>query len=336
MEYNGWSLFDKVLLICRKPIKDDIYQAYLCDPKNKKQIENARFWGKSTDYGEYDWNTRTYPNKKEYPAVEFEFENKDFEFELYDSAGGSSQGGKLSFWNCLVKKDNKTFKIGINADLLLNLLVSSDFKNGKCEKLVSFARRNGGVGVLHDGMQEYQLALQDMESKQKVKRKTSKHVIGHNYVTLTEDNIYLGDFYQWYEPIYEDSKYRYGWSSYARKQFVGYKKLDKPIVHKLFSTTKEEYTSTKEYCKHYVSGRLYSTSFRDKLPSRMEGDVRLKLDATNEDWENVFKAKRDNELQDKYFYDFNLLIALSTNPEQPFDFSDELVKHFSKHNIRVE
>lgn len=337
MEYNGWSLFDTVLLICRKPTEDNIYQAYLCDPKNKKQIENARFWGKRTEYGDYDKETRSYPNKKEYPAIEFEFENKDFEFELYDSADGSSQGGKLSFWNCLVKKNGNTFKVGINADLLLNLLLSSNFKHGKCENLVSFARRNGGVGVLHEGMKEYQLALQDMESKQKVKKKTSKHVIGRNYVTLTEDHIYLGDFYQWYEPIYEERQDRY-YSWYKRNQFTGYKRLEKPIVQKLFCQTKEEYTSVKEYCDYCSNARhyLYGHSFRDKLPSRMEGDIQLKLDATNEDWENVFKLKRTNELKNTYLPDFNLLIALSTNSEKPFDFPDELIEHLKKHDIKVE
>lgn len=337
MEYNGWNLLSKALLICRQPVDDNIYQAYLCDPENKKQIKTARDWGDYTFYGKYDAQTRTYPNKKEYPAIEFEFDNSGFEFELYDSAEGSSQGGKLSFWNCLVKKDNKVFKIGINADLLLNLLVSSNFKDGKCKELVSFARRNGGVGVLHDGMKEYKLAVQDMESRQKVKKKTSKHVIGHNYVTLTEDDIYLGDFYQWYEPIYEVRKDRY-YSSWTRNQFVGYKKLEKPIVRKLFCRTRKEYVTIKEYCKYFNENgqQLYDHDFRDKLPSRTEGDIKLELDATNEDWENVFKAQRNRELQKTYFYDLSLVITLSTDSEKPFDFPDELVAHLNKYNIRVE
>lgn len=329
MDYNGWALFDKVLLVCREHYKCDIYQAYLCDPNNKKQIENARRWGSWTEYGEYDKETKTYPNKKEHPAVEFEFENNGFEFQLYDSAGGSSQGGKLSFWNCLVTKDNKTFMIGINADLLINLLLASTFVNGKCAETVSFARCKGGVGVLHKGMKEYQMALNDMAKKQQVKKKTSKHVIGCNYVTLTEDHIYLGDFYQWYEPIYEEGRYR------NLMRFVGYKKLQKPIVQKLFDRT-EQFTSTKEYCSWYSQHDLYSWDFKEKLPARMKGDIELKLDAANEDWEEVFANHRKEQLENGTYYNFNLVNTLSTNPNEPFNFEQDFIEYLAKHNIRVE
>lgn len=333
MDYNGWALFDKVLLVCREHYKGDIYQAYLCDPNNKKQIENARRWGSWTEYGNYDKETRTYPNKKEHPAVEFEFENSGFEFQLYDSANGSSQGGKLSFWNCLVTKDNKTFMIGISADLLINLLLASTFANGKCTETVLFARCKGEVGVLHKGMKEYQMALNDMDKKQQVKKKTSKHVIGCNYVTLIEDDVYLGDFYQWYEPIYEK---RRGYSWPNEEQFVGYKKLKKPIVQKLFEHT-EQFTSTKEYCSWYDRHGLYSWHFREKLPARMKGDIELKLDATNEDWEKVLAGHRKKKIEEGYFnHNFDLVITLSTNPNEPFDFGKDLIEYLDKHNIRVE
>ena len=335
MDYNGWALFDKVLLVCREHYKGDIYQAYLCDPNNKKQIENARRWGSWTEYGEYDKETKTYPNRKEHPAVEFEFENNGFDFQLYDSAGGSSQGGKLSFWNCLVTKDNKTFMIGINADLLINLLLTSTFVNGKCAETVSFARCKGGVGVLHKGMKEYQMALNDMDKKQQVKKKTSKHVIGCNYVTLTEDDIYLGDFYQWYEPIYEESKSRYSYWSLTK--FAGYRKLKKPIVQKLFEHT-EKFTSTKEYCSWYNQHSLYNWRFKEKLPARMKGDIELKLDATNEDWEEIFADCRKKKMEKRDYdgYKFDLVITLSTNPNEPFNFDKDFVEYLAKHNIRVE
>lgn len=328
MVYNGWNLLDKVLLVCRQADKDNIYQAYLCDPSNKKQVENARSWYSYWDYGEYDKTTHSYPNKKRVNGVEFELDNQGFEFQLYDSAGGSSQGGKLSFWNCLVSKDDKTFKIGINSELLLYLLRSSTFINGKCQEKVCFARCHGGVGVLHSGMKEYQLALQDMEKKQQVKKKTSKHIIGRNYITLTENNIYLGDFYQWYEPVYEGRELWRG-----NRAFSGYRKLQKPITVKLFPDTKE-YTSTKEYCEWLKSRGLYSWNFREKLPARMEGDMSLTLNATNEDWEEVFKQYRLDTLNHRYC-EFYLENTLSTNPNQAFDFEEKLVKHFEKIGIKV-
>lgn len=337
MEYNGWSLFNKIILICRPPDKNGIYQAYLCDPKNKKQIENARGWGRTTIYGEYDKETHSYPNKKTFDAEEFEFDNEDFELYLYDSAHGSSQGGKLSFWNCLVKKDDKTFRIGINSDLLLNLLLASNFTKGKCEDKVLFARCRGEVGVLHEGMEEYKRALNDMESKQKIKKKTSKHIVGHNYVTLTEDDIYLGDFYQWYEPIYEKTSNR-SWPYGTKDILVALKKLEKPIVYKLFDRT-HEFSSMKEYCDYFKKEKnLYSWRFKEKLPSRTEGDVVIKLDATNEDWEDVLKETRNKEIKNaKVYYKPDLfLFTLSTSPKVAFNFTDDEKKFFAQQNIRVE
>ena len=45
------------------------YQGYVVDPKDKKQIATARDWATVYNQGE---------------PVEFDFENEDFEFELFD------------------------------------------------------------------------------------------------------------------------------------------------------------------------------------------------------------------------------------------------------------
>ena len=173
-----------------------------------------------------------------------------------------------------------------------------------------------------------------METKQKIKKKTSKHVVGRNYVTLTEDDVYLGDFYQWYEPIYENAQQR-NWMYGNREVFAGYKKLEKPIVQKLFYPTKE-YTSTKEYCKLLKNKGLYGWHFRDKLPARTEGDIELELNALNEDWEDVLSTTRNKASTQTYFYGFDQALTLSTNPKEAFNFPDELIKNLAKHNIRVE
>ena len=137
MDYQGYKLIDTIMLVCRDKAtheesinlhaSKDVYQAYLVDPSNKKQLESARSWAKWTEYGPRyrndagDW-TRDYEIKHE--PVEFEFNNNCFTLELLDCAGGSSQGGKLSFWNCLVTRDDRVFKIGIDSDMLLDLLKS--------------------------------------------------------------------------------------------------------------------------------------------------------------------------------------------------------------------
>lgn len=133
------------MLLCRVRRKiepeTDYLQAYLVDPENKKQLASARHWATYTEYGDYDYGTREYAWKIEHEPIEFEFDNTGFNFELLDCAGGSSQGGKLSFWNCIVSKDDKRFKIGINSDMLLEILKEGSFEKGKCTTTICFASK---------------------------------------------------------------------------------------------------------------------------------------------------------------------------------------------------
>ena len=127
MDYKGYKLLDRITLVCREEASredscganggNNYYQAYLVDPTSKSQLASARQWAKWIEYAPWvrdengNWVRDDYEIIHE--PVEFEFENSGFTLELLDCAGGSSKGGKLSFWNCLVKKDDKTFKIGI-------------------------------------------------------------------------------------------------------------------------------------------------------------------------------------------------------------------------------
>jgi hypothetical protein len=119
MDYKGYKLVGKIILVGKELRKDEEHmQAYLVDPSNKKQLESALHWAKWVEYGPYDRETRKYEWSIDHDGTEFEFDNTGFSLELLDCAGGSSQGGKLSFWNCLVTKDDHVFKIGINSDML--------------------------------------------------------------------------------------------------------------------------------------------------------------------------------------------------------------------------
>ena len=334
MNYQGWSLFDKILLVCRHE-KDGIRQAYLCDPTNKKQIENAKSWGESWCREGWNPETRTYAIDKKIPAEEFEFNNEDFTFELFDSAGGSSQGGKLSFWNCIVSKDNKKFKIGISADLLLDLLLSSTFVNGVCSTKVLFARKNGSVGVLHQEMSQYQDAINDMKKKEDVKKKTSRHLLYHNYITVNYDDMYIGDFYQWYEPLYEARSNNYLYYSRYSNYFIGIKKLNKPIIKKLFLPTRAEYKTVKEYLTEYDKERYLYYYLFDKLPARAEGNVIIENNVTREDWNMFFNRKRENtNIKDRYSYDI-LEYYLSADPDKAPTLSDEFRKLFKEAELKI-
>lgn len=233
-QYNGWKLFDKVLLIAKekhskKP--ENYQQAYLVDPKDKEQLKRAKSWAEWTEYGpsfkdeEGKWK---HEYEIEHKPVEFTFDNEGFEFELLESANGSNQGGKLSFWNCLVSKDNNTFKIGIAADLLLDLLKENDFVKGKCTDKVLFARQSGKVGVVTKNSESYKEAVKDAEWKKAVAKKTVKYGRGDQTVTVSLDQIYVGPIYKWYKFTSDP----YYWSTRERRFTLT--KLETPIIKHMF------------------------------------------------------------------------------------------------------
>ena len=111
-------------------------------------LNTALEWAHNIEYV-YDENDNViYENSKpkviEYPGIVHKYKNGTFEFIIYDSADGSSQGGKLSFWTAIIKTpDKKEFRIGINADILLDLLKYNTFVNGICSNKVWLGRIKG-------------------------------------------------------------------------------------------------------------------------------------------------------------------------------------------------
>ena len=340
VEYNGWKLFDKVI-ICARPwqrwegnkyITDDLYQGYIVEPGNKKQLESAKHWAKCTLYGPYNWDRREYEWKKECEGEVFEFDNSGFTLELLNSAEGSSQGGKLSFWNCKISKDDKTFVIGIAADLLLDVLKSHTVINGKVQGALMFARCKGGVGMLSTDMEAYKEAIADMQTKAKMsKGKTSKHVVGKVYGTTTLANIYAGDFYIWYELIYKEVRGYYAWSN-SSKELIGFKKLSEPKVVKYFPSYQEGKNKLSEY------GRLSTWSLEEKLPKRVELATEIDLDISKEqlvtNWLNDSIVDPYNKyleaINKGYRQTFNLYakeeyIGISAN-QNSYDLPKDIVK----------
>ena len=285
-EYKGWTLFDKVIIVAKREKRWDFnkrdyvegeLQGYIVDPSNKTMLENAIRWGTFTERtDEKDKNGRWI--YKETPPSEYPFDNNGFTLELLDCAEGSSQGGKLSFWNCLITKEEHKFKVGIAANLLLELLKQSTFINGVCQSPVFFARCKGGVGMLHKDMDSYKEALSDMKKKSAVKsgKKTSKWEIGCNYVTLQTDSILLTKAYRWLEPMYANVNWRYD-------KFIGYKKLEKPVPVYIVADTSSVYNKVSGYIKG--NGWL---SHMEKLPSRMRGNITIENNVSDEEWDGYY------------------------------------------------
>lgn len=183
--YSGWSTFEKVKIVYRNN-GDEIPSAYIVDPNNKKSLKNASEWAGNS-----------------YTIVETT--NDDFTFSLYNSAGSSSQGGRLSFWMCLVKKkDVPDFLVGISTDLLINILKESTFINGQCTEKVLFARNYGQLGVLHKNMIEYNDMINDITLKATVNsKKTKKWKVGYSYKTLTTNDTLFGYFSDLFNQSYD-------------------------------------------------------------------------------------------------------------------------------------
>ena len=162
---------------------DGISQAYLVATGDfSKSLETAKNWARKRE-----WN----PETKQYTYLDtyeiYETDNKDFEISIYDSAGGSSQGGKLSFWNCLIRKDGKEFLLGIQADSLCELLKVADFHKGVCQEGVSIYR-DKAVKVARTVDVSYDKVV--LSGK-----KTSKWEKGKVYRTKTMSSICLGEIY---------------------------------------------------------------------------------------------------------------------------------------------
>ena len=206
-EYCGWNLFDKVSIITKENTYRGITQGYVVDSSNKKSLQSAIKWGQVTKC-KFDTNGDVLLDEKGRTVYEIadpeivETDNEGFKVSLYDCAGASSQGGKLSFWNCKIEKDDREYIVGICADLLLDLLKHTTFVNGTCTEEVIFARNNGGLGLLTKTMPEYKQAIADMQLRKELgQKKTSKWQIGCGYSTLSKTDIYLGAVY---EPIIVD------------------------------------------------------------------------------------------------------------------------------------
>lgn len=223
MAYKGWKLMDKVgVAVCsRKPETwrgKEQFDGYIFEAGDEKSKENATEWARRYD-NRYDKDKVIVHE----PNVHI-FDNEGFTVTILDSAGGSSQGGRLSFWKCRVEKDGVEFVVGVNDAILADLIRNSDIEKGTVKQKLMFARRGGQPGFIHERMEAYTEATADMKKKAEMKtaKKTSKWELGGVYSTLTQADICLGEVWDQYEEV-PDTENR-GW--YKRTKLV---KREKPV-----------------------------------------------------------------------------------------------------------
>ena len=310
MDYKGYKLLDKIILVCRDlPARTDgyginagntSYQAYFVDPSNKSQLSSARNWAEWTESsgshkneeGKWvrDWEI-------EHKPVEFEFENNGFSLELLDCAGGSSQGGKLSFWNCLVKKDGNTFRIGINSEMLLDLLKDATFINGVCQSPLIFITQKGKVGLTVEGSETYKQCISDRDLKKKFNSETtSKFTFGDLLKTATLKEVYLGTLTQYYTVDIGRNADRYG--GYYCGGLPDLKdctviKLAKPVAYHVFESIYSEDKKLSEFTEGYKKYQYSYPDLKKSCPKRII-DGKIDLDITEEEFYNEIINKAYN------------------------------------------
>ena len=206
------KLYDKVTLYGKKrditKYNDDThtwdiigeqYDYYVADANDKNQNKTGANWSRTRREAGRD--EKGYCIYEDVPSTHvYTTENKDFKLAINMSAGGSSQGGKLSFWMCKFTKtleDGTVIEgnIGINQEELKDLLKESTFVKGVCQESVAFYRISGNVGICTMTGEKYQQALKDKTEDEALKKakKTTKWELGRVYKTKTMSSIWIGD-----------------------------------------------------------------------------------------------------------------------------------------------
>ena len=345
MDYKGYKLIDKIILVGKTPRSDKEHmQAYLVDPSNKKQLETARNWATWRTYGKDEEGKYNVAFDIIHEPAEFEFDNDGFTLELLDCAGGSSQGGKLSFWNCLVSKDERTFMIGINSDMLLDLLKNATFVNGKCQSPLIFITCKGKVGMTVKGSATYEQCLKDNETRVcKNSKSTARYAFGDLANTTTLNEVYLGTLMQYYE-VERDcyGGYRYGYDKYTIK------KLAKPKTYHLFESVtpwRRSFSKLSEVIEYYKDG--YSLPRRNTSKPKRIVEGKIEMDCSEADFyakllDKIYNFEAYKARNNKYYVNMeparvfkgfldNSFFGLN---KEPFELSEDLMKLVKEYGIK--
>lgn len=302
MAYNGWKMMDKVgVAVCsRKPETwrgKEQFDGYIFEASDDKAKESAVEWARRYD-DRYDSTKETVVHE---PNVHI-FDNEGFTVTILDSAGGSSQGGRLSFWKCRVEKDGVEFVVGVNDAILADLIRNSDIEKGTVKQNVMFARRGGQPGFIHEAMESYKEAVADMKKKADMKsaKKTSKWERGGVYSTLTQMSVCLGQV----NDLYEEYKATDSYSSWYSRNYDALRKRQTPAETtawlNIYRFQEQEIPeSFNALLKKELKDRSYIYFYTGKPPARPKV---AQLEVIEEDLElldKLFSARKDTSYENQ-------------------------------------
>ena len=167
-----------------------------------------------------------------------------------------------------------------------------------------FARCSGGVGILHEKMKDYSNAVRDMQTKKESKKgNTSKWQLGKNYMTLTMNDLFIGEVFRPIEITYDYSRKYYGYGGY-NKTYLVIKKREKRYDIVTTDPSSFKHSSFKELIENSklalskidINGKKWEEelyylipsifcdySMLHKMPSRKPGDIQI------ETYDNYYK-----------------------------------------------
>lgn len=346
---------NKILIVSR-PIStymdSEIPQAFVVNPDNKDQYTSAIKW--ATEVGHDDFSKTQFSLE----PIEWLTDNKNFTVSMLSAAGQSSQGGKLSFWNCLVEKDGKQYVIGIEQENLLSTIKQSHMTYGTIDEHCMLAKNGATACIVHEQMKEWNESIKE-EGIRKKAPKTIKWKAGHNYKSITTNNLFLGIVYDWAdltETIFKRQN-RNGWHENVTKYHVKITdrptiKLLTPSVHanwgitefisKTRSTTVEELFRAlnievlRSDTKKTLNDRVpilntYFNSLLSKPVPREIGEIELQLSGNEDEALKELLDSIRNEYS-QYIYKYNTALSVgqlmygigwTANDREPPRFTEE-------------
>lgn len=248
-------------------------KAYIADTDNEKTMSTAKLWADNNGYCMREEAT---------PPQILQYINDGFRLKILSAAGNSSQSGKLSFWMCeITAPDNKTFNVGVNSELMCELICSSCFINGKCQEDLKFGVRNNQWGFFSESMPAYKEYIKSEKLRNEMNNNsTTKYNPGDIVRTLSESKLYVGEMYKYFDVKCRGGIY-YPWEDNGISE-------TEIIVYK---TPKKFYTFASSYRPDEYE--IYpETSMLKKKPKRLLTGARFD--------ENAVKSKFYSALQSNY------------------------------------
>lgn len=211
-DYLGLKIPEKITIVERQidqspswGTKRTVPQGYVVPAGDMKQLASAHTWA---DWTESKREGDRWVKGEEKPGIEHTYENGKFKMTVKESAAGSWQGGKLSFWTCEIEApDGKHFDIGINSDYLCETIMHNTLIKGTVQGDIWIGKCKGNTMAVTEGQPSYIQAMKDEDKRQT--QQSNKYKPGDLVRTLTSIDLYVGTWYQLFNVTTDEDRWNY-------------------------------------------------------------------------------------------------------------------------------